>query len=154
MQMKTTVNKERLVGTFKTPSRIKSPMITKRCNVQGSTKPLKRTYSTESMDSDTDCVVTSLKVYIDLRPGQTCRSKEGGSCIFRWPVMGRDLLTIWDRIKIPRYSHKLMHRKGGPVNFKTVISARWWSKHAIPKKAEIAYSVGQLWEETEWAKTI
>ena len=43
-------------------------------------------------------------LYIDLWPGQTCHSKDGGSCIFRW-------LTIWDMVKIPRYSHKLMQRK-------------------------------------------
>ena len=48
-------------------------------------------------------------LYIDLRPGQTCHSKDGGSCIFHW--RGRAWLTIWDRVKIPRYSHKLMHRK-------------------------------------------
>ena len=24
-------------------------------------------------------------------------------------------------------------------------------KHAIPKMAEVAYSIGQLWEEIEWA---
>ena len=29
-------------------------------------------------------------LYIDLRPGQTCHSKDDRSCIFRWPVMGRD----------------------------------------------------------------
>ena len=48
-------------------------------------------------------------LYIDLRPGQTCHSKVGGSCIFRW--RGRAWLIILDRVKIPRYSHKLMHRK-------------------------------------------
>ena len=48
-------------------------------------------------------------LYIDPRTGQTCHSKDGGSCIFRW--RGRAWLTIWDRVKIPRYSHKLMHRK-------------------------------------------
>ena len=48
-------------------------------------------------------------LYINLRPGQTCHSKDGGSCIFHW--RGRAWLTIWDRVKIPRYSHKLMHRK-------------------------------------------
>ena len=47
-------------------------------------------------------------LYIDLRPGQTCHSKDGGSCIFHW--RGRAWLTIWDRFKIPQYSHKLMHR--------------------------------------------
>ena len=29
-------------------------------------------------------------------------------------------------------------------------TARWWSKHAIPKTVEVAYSVGQLWEKIEW----
>ena len=48
-------------------------------------------------------------LYVDLRPGQTCHSKDGGSCIFRW--RGRVWLTIWDRVKISRYCHKLMHCK-------------------------------------------
>ena len=34
--------------------------INKHCNAQGSTKPLQRTYSVESMDSDTDCAVARL----------------------------------------------------------------------------------------------
>ena len=48
-------------------------------------------------------------LYIDLRPSQTFHSKNCGSCIFRW--RGRAWLTIWDRVNIPRYSHKLIHRK-------------------------------------------
>ena len=48
-------------------------------------------------------------LYIDLQPGQTCHSKDSGSCIFRWRRQTR--LTILDRVKIPRCSHKLMHRK-------------------------------------------
>ena len=47
--------------------------------------------------------------YIDLRLGQICHSKDGRSCIFRW--RWRAWLTIWDRVKIPRYSHKLIHRR-------------------------------------------
>ena len=54
-------------------------------------------------------IKSELTLYIDLRLGQTCHSKDGGSSIFRW--RGRAWLTIWDRVKIPRYSHKLMHRK-------------------------------------------
>ena len=38
-----------------------------------------------------------------------------------------------------------------PVNCMTGICARWWSKHANLKTAEVAYSVGHLWEEIEWA---
>ena len=48
-------------------------------------------------------------LYIDLRPGQTCHSKDGGSCIFRW--RGQAWLTIWDRVKFARCRHKVMHRK-------------------------------------------
>ena len=61
IKMNTKVNKERPGSTFKMPSRTKSPIRTKQCNAQGSTKPLQRTYSIE-MDSDTDCVVASLNL--------------------------------------------------------------------------------------------
>ena len=48
-------------------------------------------------------------LYIDLRPGQTYHSKDGRICIFRW--RRRAWLTIWNWVKIPSYSHKLMQRK-------------------------------------------
>ena len=44
------------------PSRTKSPIRIKQCNAQGSTKPLQRTYITESMESDTDHIVASLNL--------------------------------------------------------------------------------------------
>ena len=47
-------------GINKTPT--KSPIRIKHCNAQGSTKPLQRTYSIESMDSKTDCIVASLNL--------------------------------------------------------------------------------------------
>ena len=59
IKMNTKVSKERPGSTFKMPSRTKSPIRTKQCNAQGSTKPLQWTYSIESMDSDTDRVVAS-----------------------------------------------------------------------------------------------
>ena len=62
IQMNTKVNKERPESTFKMPSRTKSPIRTKRSNAQGSTKPLQRTYSIESIDSNTDHVVASLNL--------------------------------------------------------------------------------------------
>ena len=62
IQMNTKVNKERPGSTFKMPSTTKSPIRTKQSNLQGSTKPLQRTYSIESMDSDTDCIVASLNL--------------------------------------------------------------------------------------------
>ena len=49
-------------STFKMPSRTKSPIGIEHCNAQGSTKPLWRTCSIESMASDTDCIVASLNL--------------------------------------------------------------------------------------------
>ena len=59
-------------------------------------------------------------------------------CIFHWH--GRVWLTIWDRVKIPRYSHRLMPGRERPVNCLTVISVWWrsnmpfqrWRKWHIP----------------------
>ena len=63
----------------------------------------------------------------------------------------RAWLTIWDRVKIPRYNHKLMHRKRVTCELHDSFFRLMMIKHAIPKTAEIAYSVGQLWEKIEWA---
>ena len=60
--MNTKVNKERPGSTFKIPSTTKSPITTKQSNSQQPTKPLQRTYSIESMDSDTERVVASLNL--------------------------------------------------------------------------------------------
>ena len=62
MQMNTKVNNERPGSTFKMASRIKLPIRIKPCNALESTKPLQRTYSIESMDSDTYRVVASLNL--------------------------------------------------------------------------------------------
>ena len=62
IQMNTRVNNERSGNTLKMPSRTKSPIRIKQYNAQGLTKPLQRTYSIESMDSDTDCIVASLNL--------------------------------------------------------------------------------------------
>ena len=40
--------------------------------------------------------------------------------------------------------------RGWPLNCMTIISARWWSKNAVPKTAEVSHSVDHLWEEIEW----
>ena len=69
--MNTEVISERPGGTFKlppakfdavpSPSRAKSPMgIDKQSDAQGSSKSLQRSYSIESMGSDTDRIVASL----------------------------------------------------------------------------------------------
>ena len=60
--MNTKVNNERPGSTFKIPLKIRSLIRIKQCNVQGSTKPQQRTYSIESMDSDTYRIVASLNL--------------------------------------------------------------------------------------------
>ena len=67
-------------------------------------------------------------------------------CIFHW--RGRAWLTIWDRVKIPRYIHRLMHRKRVTCDsyFRLMTI-----KHAIPKTAEVTHSDSQLWGDIEWA---
>ena len=60
--MNAKVNKERAGSSFKMPSTTKSPIRTKQFNAQGSTKPLQRTYSIESIDRDADRVVTSFNL--------------------------------------------------------------------------------------------
>ena len=60
--MNTKVNKERPGSTFKIPSTTKSPIRTKQSNAQQPTKPLQRTYSIESMDSNTDRVFARLNL--------------------------------------------------------------------------------------------
>ena len=62
IQMNTKANKERPGSTFKIPLITKSPITTKPSNSQQTTKLLQRTYSIESMDSDTDRLVASLNL--------------------------------------------------------------------------------------------
>ena len=63
------INSEKQGGSFKLPPAkfdavpltTKSPMrVNKYCNAQGSTRSLQRSYTVESMDSDTDHIVVSL----------------------------------------------------------------------------------------------
>ena len=69
--------------------------------------------------------------------------------IFHW--RGRAWLTIWDRVKIPWYSHRLMHRKGVTCELHDSYFHSMTIKHAIPKTAEVTHSDGQLWGDIEWA---
>ena len=43
----------------------------------------------------------------------------------------RAWLIKWDRVKIPQYSQKLMHRKRVTSELMTVISAWWWSNMLV-----------------------
>ena len=72
-----------------------------------------------------------------------------GSCIFHWH--GRAWLTIWDRGKIPRYSHRLMHRKRVTRELHDSYFRSMTIKHAIPRTAEVTHPDGQLWGDIEWA---
>ena len=71
-------------------------------------------------------------------------------CIFHW--RGRAGLTIWDRVKIPRYSHRLMHQKRVTCELHDSYFRLMTIKHAIPKTAEVTHSDGQFWYwDIEWA---
>ena len=56
-------------------------------------------------------------------------------CIFHW--CGWAWLTIWDRVKIPWYSHKLMHQKRVTCELHDSYFRSVMAKHAIPKTAEV-----------------
>ena len=69
-------------------------------------------------------------IYTELRPGKTCHSKDGGSCIFRWPVMGNDCVgelgeQYGTRLKSHGAITNWCTRRVWPVNCMTVISTRW-----------------------------
>ena len=70
-------------------------------------------------------------------------------CIFHW--RGQAGLTIWDRVKIPRYSHKLMHRKRVTCELHDSYFRSMTIKHVIPRTAEVTHPDGQLWGYIEWA---
>ena len=70
-------------------------------------------------------------------------------CIFHW--RGRVWLTIWDSVKIPLYSHRLMHRKRVTCELHDSYFRLMTIKHAIPKTTEVTHSDGQLWGDIEWA---
>ena len=70
-------------------------------------------------------------------------------CIFHW--RGRAWLTVWDRVKIPRYSHRLMHRKRVTCELHDSYFRLMTIKHAIPKTAEVTHSDDQSWGDIEWA---
>ena len=86
------------------------------------------------------CLDCFLVLYIDLRPGQTCHSKvmhrkevthskgsyEKKSCRRAW-------LKKWDKVKIPWYTHRLMHWKRVTCELHDSYFRLMTIKHAIPK---------------------
>ena len=67
------------------------------------------------------------------RPNMPFQKRQ--KCIFYW--RGRARLTIWDRVKIPRYSHRLMHRKRVTCELHDSYFRSITAKHAIRKTAEV-----------------
>ena len=69
-------------------------------------------------------------------------------CIFHW--RGRVWLTIWDRVKIPQYTHRLMHRKRVTCELHDSSFRLMTIKHGIPKTAKVTHSDGQSGGDIEW----
>ena len=87
-------------------------------------------------------------LYIDLRPGQTCYSKDAE--VAYSIGVGESWLTIWDKVK----SHgtvRLMHRKRVICELHDSYFRSMTIKHAIPRTAEVTHPDGQLWGDIEWA---
>ena len=76
-------------------------------------------------------------LYIDLRPDQTCHSKDGGSDTFRWQlweeIASAGLADNMGQGKISWYSHRLMRRKRVTCELHDSYFCLMTIKHAIPK---------------------
>ena len=75
--------------------------------------------------------------------------KKRWKCIFHW--RGRAWLTVWDRVKIPPYTHRLMHRKRVTCEQHDSYFCLMTIKHIIPKTAEVTHSDGQSGGGIVWA---
>ena len=69
-------------------------------------------------------------------------------CIFHW--RGLAWLTNRDKVKIPRYSHKLMHRKRVTRELYNCYFCSMTIKTCHSKNGGSAYSDGQLRGDIEW----
>ena len=79
-------------------------------------------------------------LYIDLRPGQTCHPEvmhrmevthSDGS--YEEKSRRRTWLRKWDKVKIPWYTHRLMHRKRVTCELHDSYFRLMTIKHVIPK---------------------
>ena len=99
-------------------------------------------------------LIILIVLYIDLRPGQTCHSKECGSDTFRWAVMGRNrvgrLGWQYGQGKIPQYSPRLMHRKRVTCELHDSYFCLMTIKHAISK----ILSEGLNYYITRWRQEV
>ena len=94
-------------------------------------------------------IILSICCILTSDPAKTMPFKRRRKCIFHW--RGWAWLTIWDRVKIPRYSHRLMHRKRVTCELHDSYFRVMTIKYAIPKSVEVTHSDGQLWGDIEWA---
>ena len=100
------------------------------------------------------CINTPLKwfacvVYWPLtRPNMPFQRRR--KCIILSEV-GRAWLTIWDRVKISCYSHKLMHQKVSDLWTAWQLFLLNGDQTCHSKDGGSAYSNGQLWGDIEWA---
>ena len=78
-------------------------------------------------------------LYIDLRPCQTCHSKDGGSAYSIG--VGELGWQYWTGLKSHGTVTNLCTGIDWPMNCMTVISARWQSKHAIPNEWALIYYI-------------
>ena len=97
-------------------------------------------------------------LYIDLQPGQTCHSKvmhrkevthSDGS--YEKKSHRRTGLKKWDKVKIPWYTHRLMHRKRVICELHDNYFRLMTNKHAIPKiewAIELLYN--SVWTGSQW----
>ena len=94
-------------------------------------------------------------LYTDLRPSQTCHSKvmhrkevthSDGS--FENKSRRRPWLKKWDKVKIPWYTHRLMHRKRVTCELHDSYFCLMTIKHAIPKilRGRLNYYI-TLWRQ-------
>ena len=99
-------------------------------------------------------------LYIDLRPSQTCHSKvmhrkevthSDGS--YEKKSRRRAWLKKWDKVKIPWYTHRLMHRKRVTCELHDSYFRLMTIKHAILKiewAIELLYNSVETGSKMSW----
>ena len=99
-------------------------------------------------------------LYIDLQPGQTCHSRvmhrkevthSNGS--YEKKSRRRAWLKKWDKVKIPWYTHRLMHRKRVTCELHHSYFRLMTIKHAIPKiewAIELLYNSVETGSQESW----
>ena len=90
---------------------------------------------------------------------QICHSKDDGSCIFCWLVMGRDCVgELGRQYETGLKSHGTVTNwctgRGWPVNCMTVISARWWSNMPFQRRRKLHIPLASYGKRLSGRKTV